>query len=281
MSFPREIAPAVRRIALDAIATRDLLPIPQPNLGGETSESKTIYAPATNASYVLGDTPLVPETLELVRVSDSHVYLPWQDYYETSNGFVNLKVPQGEALTVEYVADTLVAGGHKISVNGTEMFQRTNLHIYGNATGTDNAEEDATQVVFSDPAVQPPENAIAPVLLNSWTEAAGDTGPALYYKDRLRVYMSGVLSSGAVTAGTALFTLPEDYRPAYETWLNTLSDSGPVLLAVQTDGDVAIGDGPFEAGNTWLSLDGLSFRYGFSSGLYPSFYPDTARYPRS
>lgn len=281
MSFPRHLWPSVQRAALDAIATRDLLPIPQANFGGETSESKSIYAPAANADYVLGDTPLVPDTLELERISDGHVYLPWQDYYETASGFINLRIPAGEALTAEYVADTLVAGGHKIEVNGAEMFQQPNLRILGDVTGTNNAEDEATELVFSNPAVQPPETAIEPVLLNSWEVAAGDTGPALYYRDRLRVYFGGVLTAGTVTAGTVLFTLPDGYRPVYECWLSTLSDAGPVLLTVQTTGDVVIGDGPVGAGNDWLTLDGISFRYKVSSGLYPTFYPDIARYPRS
>lgn len=267
-TIPRDLGGDVARIARDVSFNQSS--IESINQGGEI-DSNTISAPVLTASLVLSEAPIVPNTLELTRVSDGHLYTPNVDYWQEGHGFQNLRIPAGTPLTAEYLREDLISNGHVILINGSRFPQRANLNITGDFLATDNAEDDTTEIML--PGITDPEGSSTLELDNDWTA----TTPAVYYKDRGRVYLQGVIADGTTTTGTTLFTLPAGYWPAYEVWLVALSDTGPVRLDVATDGTVNIG--PTAPGNTWLSLDGLSFRPGLSTGryprvdLYPPFYP--------
>lgn len=275
-SFQRDTAPQFARMAREAIQWDQAAAAI--NEGG-AFWSTDLVAPALNTSKVLGEATLTPRSLEIVRIADDYAYRPELDYLQQSHGFLNVRIPPGTPIRAEYLYEDFGPSGHSVEVNGVAYPGRANLRFLGDGfTGADNAAGDATEIRHTSAPV--PENGAAPALGNSWTVRSGPTAPVLYYKDRSRVHLAGVITGGLVAVGTVLFTLPIGYRPAYESWLLAPTNAGPVRLDVKTNGQVALGAGPFEAGNDWLSLDGLSFRPGFSSGLYPSFYPRTNRYPR-
>ncbi len=58
-----------------------------------------------------------------------------------------------------------------------------------------------------------------------------------------------------------MFTLPSGFRPEYQVWLGADTNSGRAKVVIDTSGNVTLGDGPFEPGNLWLTLDGLSWPY--------------------
>lgn len=100
-------------------------------------------------------------------------------------------------------------------------------------------------------------------LSNFWVDFGGVYATAGYYKDDMSVVrLKGVIKNGTIAAGTILFTLPVGYRPSLDIILTSLSSSAgtatPIAIEVSAAGVVKIGS--FNAGSTWLSLDGLSFR---------------------
>lgn len=93
---------------------------------------------------------------------------------------------------------------------------------------------------------------------NSWVNFDADR-PAGYYRDRGRVYLTGIIKSGTLTA--TAFTLPTGYRPLV---------GGTAQLTFAVDSNVAHGsvfvfaDGrvvPQAGSNAYVSLDGISFRH--------------------
>lgn len=98
---------------------------------------------------------------------------------------------------------------------------------------------------------------VAPTLLNSWVNYGGGFNDAAYYKDPFGVvHLRGVIKDGTDVSGTALFTLPVGYRPPAQELFTVISSSALGRVDIATTGNVVITSGS----NTWLSLDGLTFR---------------------
>lgn len=100
-------------------------------------------------------------------------------------------------------------------------------------------------------------------LSNSWVDFGSVYATAGRYKDDLSIVrLKGLIKNGITTAGTTLFTLPAGERPSLDIVLHTISNNAgvsvPIAIEVSAAGVVKIG--AFNAGSTWLSLDGLSFR---------------------
>lgn len=101
------------------------------------------------------------------------------------------------------------------------------------------------------------------LFLNSWqnyeTPNPPNTRSAGFYRDRGRVYLTGVIKSG--TSGTAAFTLPEGYWPrsTINCELIAVASGGPARLQVSNDGDVTPIDLSSSAVATYISLEGVSF----------------------
>ena len=98
----------------------------------------------------------------------------------------------------------------------------------------------------------------APAFQNGWVNVGGGTAVTAFYKDRLgNVTVKGHVTTG--TAGTAVFTLPTGYRPLERyDFAITRPDTGAASMAtILSTGDVIPTGG---AGNTHVSLDGISFR---------------------
>jgi hypothetical protein len=93
------------------------------------------------------------------------------------------------------------------------------------------------------------------VFANSWVNYDADR-PAAFYKDRGRVYLSGLVKSG--TIGTTIFTLPAGYVPASVNGLlfPVVSNGAFGFAAVFNSGVVQANTGS----NVYFSLDGISFR---------------------
>ena len=96
-------------------------------------------------------------------------------------------------------------------------------------------------------------------LQNSWV----DYTPATYGGGRYKiskngdVRLAGRISTGTLTDGTVVFTLPVGYRPSYAITLYAISDlfNAGSRMVINPDGTAAV----YSASNTWLSLDNLVF----------------------
>jgi concanavalin A-like lectin/glucanase superfamily protein len=124
------------------------------------------------------------------------------------------------------------------------------LTLNNNArNGTAFDRGDAVRIIQEDWATPP--------LLNNWTISATVLNPPGYFKDSLGiVHLRGVLAPGA--AGTAIFNLPNNYRPAY-------NERHVVSINTSTVGHVDVAPGgnvtPYFSGTpAWVSLDGITFR---------------------
>lgn len=283
MAYQRDLAPQVERIVVRALSNQiPAIPEQTPLSGGEDQYSKTVSAPDKFSEVTLGDERIVGSTLELTR-PDGYTYLPYVDYDPTPHGFLNRKMPSGELLTAEYVAEEVFAKGHLILDEDTALPQRDILQFRGAwLRAYDDAAGDAT-VITAEPINAPPEtwNAID-LTGSSWDAEAAPYAPPGYYLDRERVYLRGRLTGGTTTTGTVLFSVPADYQPPYTESPVSMTNSGPITLEIDPGGDVSIGDGT--AGSGFLSLDGISWRAATAFGpRYPntSRYPNTDRYPSS
>jgi hypothetical protein len=100
----------------------------------------------------------------------------------------------------------------------------------------------------------------APTFQNSWVNYAGGVySPAGYRKDGAGfVHLRGLVSTGTVGSGVAIFTLPVGYRPAYQSLFVTISNSLIARVDVQADGKVCLTSGSA----TWASLEGITFFAG-------------------
>jgi hypothetical protein len=104
-----------------------------------------------------------------------------------------------------------------------------------------------------------PEDWRIPAFLNGWLNYDPSWAPAGYYKDGSgRVHLRGLIKLGAVPS--VIFKLDADCRPQDRELFGTISSAGgaPVVsrVDVKVDGDVVVDTG----GNTWFSLNGISFR---------------------
>lgn len=94
-----------------------------------------------------------------------------------------------------------------------------------------------------------------PAFQNSWANYdTANFNAAGYYKDPLgRVWLRGLVKDGT---GPVIFTLPAGYRP-YRTEIHVCSSNSAYGEArVNVAGEVV-----FQVGsNTWISLDGITFR---------------------
>jgi hypothetical protein len=251
----RELVPLVAEIARSVAYEDNEEAISGPDL----QDGEPTTAPAIGEWRTLS-APYLADTLELSR-SDGHAYLPYRDFFEdaAAGRWENLRIPEGQALTAAYYTD----GEPPAPVYRFEgSLVRTRLDLVTNET-----------VVTVEPKTTEPEPWKSVVLQNLWTNEAG-RNPAGFYRHEGRVYLRGRLTGGTTTVGTALFALDAGYRPANIESLPGRTNAGPVEIDVSPAGVVSIGDGT--AGNTWLSLDGLSFRVVTG---YGARYPNTNRYP--
>lgn len=100
---------------------------------------------------------------------------------------------------------------------------------------------------------------IAPTLLNSWTNLGAPYAGAGYYKDPLgRVHLRGVVKNGTSGEGVAIFILPTGYIPANRHMFASIGGANSLArIDVETTGRVSA---TVVSNNTFLSLDGISFR---------------------
>lgn len=72
------------------------------------------------------------------------------------------------------------------------------------------------------------------------------------------VYFRGTARGGNTTQETAIFTLPEGYRPENQLYLTALNNSyGIAIIAVRSNGDVVIKS---NVDSHWLNFDNINFR---------------------
>jgi hypothetical protein len=98
---------------------------------------------------------------------------------------------------------------------------------------------------------------LIPTFENNWVNYGADNySPAKYYKDQFGVvHLQGMVKSGGIPS--AIFTLPEGYRPIENRIFPVASGGYFGQIAVFTDGQVY-----FFVGYTdpYVSLEGISFR---------------------
>ena len=98
-----------------------------------------------------------------------------------------------------------------------------------------------------------------PAFTNSWVNfTAGTPSMAIraagFYKDRGRVYLTGVIKSGVV--GAAAFTLPAGYLPPASWSFEAMSNELRGQVNVSSAGVVT----PQVGNNAYFFLEGISFR---------------------
>ncbi|MEZ4382396.1 MAG: hypothetical protein R3A79_13680 [Nannocystaceae bacterium] len=94
-------------------------------------------------------------------------------------------------------------------------------------------------------------------LTQGWVNYGGGYNEAAYYRDRQgRVHLRGLVRSGVVGGNATIFVLPNGYRTQARELrvVQTVDRVGRVDIT--TDGRVI----PYNVGNGWVSLDGISFR---------------------
>lgn len=103
---------------------------------------------------------------------------------------------------------------------------------------------------------------IAPTLVNGWTKY--HQTPAFMKLDNGLVMLKGRMSSGVITSGTQLFTLPVGYRPdeSRRCVVGIHAGTGSAqtttgTINISPSGQVTVDQFP---GNAWVSLDGIIFR---------------------
>ncbi len=100
---------------------------------------------------------------------------------------------------------------------------------------------------------------MSPKFQNSWVDGATDGGARIAKRDEF-VYFQGNITSGTLTPGTLLFTLPEGYRPFNQ--VTTVVCAGGVardefvVLLITKNGNVTLQKPPKTA---QIYLDGVSF----------------------
>jgi hypothetical protein len=129
--------------------------------------------------------------------------------------------------------------------------------LFVDSQGDPWAQVFATGAALADPpgTTEPIEAPnVVSAFLNSWVNFDADR-PARYYKDRGRVFLSGLVKSG--TIGGTIFTLPVGYRPASVNGLlfPVVSNGGFGFAAVFSSGVVQANTGS----NVYFSLDSISF----------------------
>lgn len=107
---------------------------------------------------------------------------------------------------------------------------------------------------------------VEPAFKNSWvnldagTPGVGTGRYAFFYKDRGRVYLEGVIKTGA--SGTVAFTLPAGYLPrsANGVTLPVNANTAHANVAIAANGDVFPTNVGGSAVAAFCFLDGVSFR---------------------
>lgn len=101
---------------------------------------------------------------------------------------------------------------------------------------------------------------IALTLLNGWVNfdtAAGGLATAAYRRVNGVVYLRGTIKNGSLTSGTALFVLPEGFRPASMLRFMLLSNVAIAVAHLSNTGSIVFsGAAP---SNASLSLDTIRF----------------------
>ena len=113
--------------------------------------------------------------------------------------------------------------------------------------------------VDSQMASKTQQSAIAPTLLNSFTNLGSLYSTVRYYKDELGiVHLLGTLSAPVSNIGSLIFNLPVGYRPASTLLCNA---TGTIeRIDIDASGNVRNGDAITVSG--YLSLTGITFRAG-------------------
>lgn len=93
---------------------------------------------------------------------------------------------------------------------------------------------------------------------NSWVDSGATYYSARYMKDPHGIVrLAGRIKDG--TIGSAAFTLPTGYRPAYTLQFAVLSNNDIGKIQVNSDGEVTPAS---PAVNTWVQLDNVAFFAG-------------------
>lgn len=112
------------------------------------------------------------------------------------------------------------------------------------------------------PAPTPaPEGWKTPTMQNYWVHWGEGANVPGYWKDPHGVvHLRGLVRSG--TVGQAIFTLPAGYRPVAREVFSVVSQAtGSSSLAVSRCDVTSAGEVlPITGGNSFFSLDGISFR---------------------
>lgn len=91
--------------------------------------------------------------------------------------------------------------------------------------------------------------------LGGWSNYGGMQKPAGFYRQGNRVFLTGAVKGGTLSAGQPIFNLPSGYRPEYDCGFAVSDYNGIGSLSVNASGAVLYRSGT----GTLLWLDGISF----------------------
>lgn len=119
---------------------------------------------------------------------------------------------------------------------------------------------DTEKTTWNTKANRAQEAWITPTLANSWADYNATTYyGAGYYKDEMgTVHLKGLIKNG--TLGASAFTLPAGYRSSKLMVIGTIAGSGATDVLGRLDINASGNVIPNSGGNTYFSLDGISFR---------------------
>ncbi|EJW16536.1 hypothetical protein M5X00_20415 [Paenibacillus alvei] len=105
---------------------------------------------------------------------------------------------------------------------------------------------------------------ITPALLNGWVKWDDRWAPPQYYKDDNGiVHLRGLIKGGVIDGNTAIFILPQGYRPSHSSCHATYSQGSGGVDGVLARIDISGATGsvyPTRGSSELLSLEGISFR---------------------
>lgn len=153
----------------------------------------------------------------------------------------------GSIITSNNMANNGAGGYSEYSIYVTDVF-------FGGNVCTGNGGPNVFLNITRDAAAQYDWITITS-FTNSWLDYGGVLPTSAYYKDAEGVvHLRGAVKSGIIN--TIAFTLPVGYRPLGNVQVATVSNNAFGMVIVNTGGGVQ----PAVGNNTYVSLDGISFR---------------------
>jgi hypothetical protein len=178
------------------------------------------------------------------------------EFYNAASGVVTLSTPAGSfvGFGISSGSTYAIASGQYVSLTSDGSNWFTVDSSKGSASSALAGSTLANQIAALAPISQPAW--ITPTLLNSWVTFGAPWMTPGYYKDSFGIVrLRGMVKNGA--SSTDIFQLPAGCRPIGESTHSNISGGsfGAVSILSTTGGVESV-----VGSNSWVSLDGITFR---------------------